>query len=464
MAEVAQVQAVDEGAWCWRDAQTRRSWVFGMRWFPSLGNKGRRHLYRNLRQQGFGWAVTHGKTLSLVGVQPLETTTKASRQSLSAAAAFACAHPQGVHALCLEVTGVGVWFVASSQGCVLSETDRWFDTIEQAQMALQPLRERYDPMSYEHVVWSVVADDSGATESVPDAAPLTVPDFLKASPRKDCQFHKLPAAQAAWPLWLALGCLAAATLLVVHRLWLAPISSKEPVRSSTRPTVQPIMVKLHRSESLNAVFEAWHHLPVDPVGWVLSGVQCEVVGQTLSCKAAYERQQPDADNAGLAKQTPAPWHFEPQSLDQAHLRRQVALPVVSKQPNTLVTTSQGLTRLQRLSANFASIAVGPERTTGSAALATRSLSLRLSLRQVKHLLTLDLPVRWKQVDLALVQGAQINERQGYLMVNLQGDWIARAHTPEPSATHEAKPTQWQTSSKTHLQGEAHELEQHDVYR
>lgn len=464
MAEVTQAQSVDEGTWCWRDAQTRRSWVFGMRWFPSLGNKGRRHLYRNLRHQGFAWAVTHGKTLSLVGVQPLAASNKVLRHGLSAAAAFACAHPQGVHALCLEVTGVGVWFVAASQGCVLSETDRWFDTLEQAQMALQPLRERYDPMSYEHVVWSLVADASDPAASDSSVVRPSVPDFLKAKPRRDCQFHKLPAAQAAWPLWLAMGCLGAATLLVVHRLWLVPLTPKAPETSTARAPVQPLMIRVHSSEALKAVFEAWHPLPVDPAGWVLTGVRCELTGQTLACQAAYERKQPGADNMGLAKHTPKPWQFEPQSLDHAHLRRHVALPLIAKQPHVIATTNQGLTRLQQLSPQFASIAVGPERVVQSAALVTRSLTLRFSLRQVKRLLRLDLPVRWKQVDLTLVQGAQIDEKQGYLMVTMQGDWIARAHKAELAPRHKDDPVQWQTSSMTHLQGEAHEFEQHHVYR
>jgi len=87
-----------------------------MRWLPSLGHKGKRHLYRNLRQQGLIWAVTHGHTLSLVGVQAQNASIKPQRQMASAAVAFAMAHPQGVHALCLQVQGVGVWFVASSQG------------------------------------------------------------------------------------------------------------------------------------------------------------------------------------------------------------------------------------------------------------------------------------------------------------------------------------------------------------
>jgi hypothetical protein len=468
-----QAQVLDDGSWRWRDPQTRLTWVFGMRWFPSLGNKGRRHLYRNLRQQGFGWAVTHGKSLSLVGVPSKQTAAKPMRQTLSAAAAFACVHPQGVHALCLEVSGVGVWFVASSQGCVLSETDRWFDSLDQAQLALQPLRERHDPMTYEHVVWCVAIDavseaksldtagapkadslgmvadtkETDTKEAVTTASKAPVPAFLRGGAHKDCQFRKLPAAQSAWPLFLAFGCLGAAALLVVHRLWLVP--SLPPVSSQpfSPAPIKPAPVKVHHPDGLDDIFTAWQDLPVDPAGWLLKGVRCPVDTQIVRCIATYERQQPDADNAGLARHTPPHWQFVPDSLDQAQLRRDLSLPLGNKSVSFLMSTAEGLTRMQQVSAELASASVGaprqisvqtqrqaagtshPSRVSGDQAPVwiKRAVAMRLALRQRAKLLALGLPVRWQQIDLLLVQGAQIDKRHGYLMVSLQGDWMVQPH-------------------------------------
>lgn len=469
-----QTHALEDKSWCWRDAQTRQTWLFGMRWFPSLGNKGRRQLYRNLRQQGFMWAVTHGKSLSLVGVPSGHEATKPTRQTLSAAAAFACAHPQGVHALCLEVTGVGVWFVASSDGCVLSETDRWYASLAQAQLALQPLRERHDPLRYVHVVWTPVAQatsadtssrhntDPSSPETSPPPEPVAnaaaTPEFLRGRARKDCQFHKLPAAQSSWPLWLAFGCLGAAAVLVVHRLWWAPARPQ-----AQRPLVialpdKPITVKVHDPDRLRDVFMAWQQLPVDPAGWLLKGVRCAVVGTHVQCVANYQRQRPDADNAGLAGHAPASWRFTPDTLEQAQLQRSLTLPLLAQPASSLMTTDQGLTRLQRASGELASASVGkPRPVAGSSvrlgqqqgvqqgvpavspsgvargtttSLVRRAVSVRLALRQRKRLMALQLPVRWQQMDLLVVPGAQIDQRQGYLMVAMQGDWLAPAQSPQ----------------------------------
>jgi len=346
---VTDAQAITEQSWCWRDAQTKCTWVFGMRWLPSLGHKGRRHLYRNLRQQGMGWAVTHGRTLSLVGVQAQQTPTKPQRQMASAAVAFAMAHPQGVHALCLRVAGVGVWFVASSQGCVLSETDRWFQTIEEAQLALQPLRERHDPMSYDELVWSPEAVE-GLTktdaESASTTAPSAAPSFLCAQVIKACQFRKLPSGQSAWPLVMALVCLGLATLWVVHRLWISPAVPDNRAAFTPPPNPRALQLKVHHNNRLRDLFDAWKSLPVDPSGWVLQRVRCRVEGESVHCHADYQRQKPDADNVGLASHMPRQWQFQPKTLDVATFERRLLLPVRSRDAAALSAYDSGLTRLQ----------------------------------------------------------------------------------------------------------------------
>ena len=443
-------QSFSEQSWLWRDEQTKLTWVFGMRWLPALGSKGKRHLYRNLRQQGLGWAVTHGRALSLVGVQAQPNTTKVQRQQASAAVAFAHAHPQGVHALCLQVSEVGVWLVAASQGCVLSETDRWFETLEQAHLALQTLRERHDPMHYEEMLWS-------PQDATSEAA--TTPSFLRSAKRQACQFQKLPSGQSIWPLVAAFGCLGLATLLVVHRLWIDPARPDRPNVPAAPEVKEPVSVKVHDAMFLRSVFKAWEQLPVDPSGWLLQGVRCRVDGGAADCTATYKRDQPHADNDGLAKHVPKHWRFTPQSLDSANYQRRLRLPLQSLEMARLAREGAGLTRLQQLSAKLATVSVAAAQQISATAIAAgtssidpfkpsylrRVLSVRLSLRQTHVLIEQQLPVRWQQIDLMLVQGAQIDERHGYLMANLQGHWMAQTE-PKNALSAAADMTKDQTTA------------------
>jgi len=469
-------QSFSEQSWLWRDEQTKLTWVFGMRWLPALGSKGKRHLYRNLRQQGLGWAVTHGRALSLVGVQAQPNTAKLQRQQASAAVAFAHAHPQGVHALCLQISEVGVWLVAAAQGCVLSETDRWFETLEQAQLALQTLRERHDPMSYEELLWS-------PHDSACEAA--TTPSFLRGAKGKACQFQKLPSGQSAWPLVAAFGCLGLAALLVVHRLWIDPVRPDRSAVAVAPEAKEPVSVKVHGALALRTLFEAWQQLPVDPAGWLLQGVRCRVDGGSADCTAAYKRDHPGADNNGLAKHVPKHWRFTPQSLDLANYRRRLSMPLQSLDMARLAREGAGLTQLQQLSAKLATVSVAAAHqmtTPGTTPLVPssidaatpisrqpaleRALSVRLSLRQSHVLIEPRLPVRWQQVDLLLVQGAQIDERHGYLMANLQGRWIAQAERASSLSAAADVPTDQTTTAldplvQTHganLEGENLETE------
>jgi len=525
--------------WYWRDAKANVNWVFGMRWLPALGSQGQRAMQRNLRQQGFGWAVNHGGAVRLIGVpsttgaheemgSPSSPDTKSknsengvTQRAASAAAAFACTHPDGAHALALEVPGFGVWFVASSQGCVVSDTDRWFDTLEQAQASLRPLRERYEQLQYTTISWQLDA-----------AQASNFPEFLQGSLFKRCRFCRLPALQIGWP-WLVFGVVVIGGLVVLGNVyWPATEQSTINLQNQTqRPHARPAL-PVHRYESLNALLETWHVLPVDPAGWLLQAVNCRVDHSQALCTAAYRRRAPDAHNEGLQGHTPLGWVFESDSLDRALFKRVVALKTESLQPHWFVSQVFGLSQLQRLSARVASVAIGatsvkraartvasvasPSATTsmgqgqglqpnqprqqlqvtqspeavmfaqelvdlqvntpdglnggladafdvaqaapagpanpvdrggpssgaggvtgggavvvapnlmggtGYPHISGRAVTLRLALRQAERLQALSLPLLWQQVDLVVVHGAQIDQLHGYLMLNLQGEWL-----------------------------------------
>lgn len=458
--------------WRWRDEQANINWVFGMRWLPALGMQGQRALHRNLRQQGIGWAVNHGTAVRLVGVQSTAEPITVTKHSASAAAAFAITHPEGVHALCLSVQGVGVWFVASAQGCVLSDTDRWFETIEQAETFVQRLRERYEQVQFEARQWVLdkqatpnKLDESEASEAS-EVLNMQVqkPAFLQAAVSGRCRFNRLPSGWAWWPV-LVLG----VAMLIGGALYgygyvggqTKPLVINQEVSLDVSPAMH-----VHDIEGLLGLFDAWYALPVDPAGWLLHAVNCRVEQDKAVCRAIYQRRVPGADNEGLRRHQPVGWVFEADSLDRAALKRTIQLLRRPLRAHMHVSRVFALTQLQRFSARVSELVLGSTKVIkagGSAAhahdnpgglepdglidpshrdhaarpvsvepaasrpISSRGVTLRLALRQVGRLRELNLPFRWQRADLAVVHGAQIDERHGYLMLNLQGDFFETNH-------------------------------------
>ncbi|MCD8505549.1 MAG: hypothetical protein LRY49_11495 [Burkholderiaceae bacterium] len=419
--------------WHWCDPKSRTMWVFGMRWLPVLGSKGQRAMQRNLRQQGFRWAVNHGGVVRLIGVQSSSDVTAVNRRAASAAVAFARAHPEGVHALCLEIPEVGFWLVASSQGSVLSDTDRWFDTLDEAEACLKALRDRYETIAYETLRWQVDDEqDQGLC-----------PPFLQGGLHKQCRFSGLPTVHVDLP-WVIFGLLALAlAVFIVYTEWLSQEELPVTSQNDPLPAQRPPVVRIHRAQSLEALVQAWQALPVDPEGWILEAVNCRIDQDTGLCKASYKRRLLTAHNEGLIRHIPDGWTFEPDSLDRASLKRAVNLPMQILAPHHRVSRVFGLTQLQRLSSRTAAIEVGSAKAglyraapdegvlnagveqaaMPEAMVSSRSVTIRVALRHFERVGQLSLPLRWHEADLAIVHGAQIDQIYGYLMLNLKGDWL-----------------------------------------
>lgn len=444
-------QTVGPGArtWDWRDASANITWLFGMRWLPALGSQGEKAIHRNLRQQGIEWAVNHGDTVRLIGVPASSHTAVVNRQSASAAMAFAATHANGTHALCLHVAGVGVWVVASFEGSLISDTDRWFDTLDEAEDCLQALSERHKTLQCQSLTWDPAAPDCRDQQ----------PEFLQTSLLKRARFCRLPSA-GLWWLWVLLGvaaCAGAGFFVSWH--WAGQGEPDVlPERNSGQMPVRPV-VRVHRPDSLQELISGWHELPVDPAGWLLQEVACRIEYDKAICRAAYKRRESGAHNEGLKRHEPPRWRFEHESLDRAFFLRTFSLPMQALQPYRRVGELAGLSELQRLSAEVAAIALGSAATVngprpasldstmglagqqGAAeglALKSRALTVRLALRQADRIHALGLPLRWRQADLALVHGAQIDKSHGYLMLNLQGDWLEtpfETHLETPFESH-----------------------------
>lgn len=399
--------------WSWQHPSTKAKWVFGLDWMPTLTSRSERLLYRHLRQQGQAWHVSHGQGMRLIGVAGSAELGASPRQSASAALAFVASKPKGSHALCVEVSGRGFWFVACHEGRLLSQTDCWLAESAELDQLLGDLTDRHEALQCEHVSWPTAADE-------PLPAALT---FLQAKPKRAWCFQRVPSGRLPWMILTAV--IAGATGCVLAWIYL---SVDEPVRENAVTSVRAPLVPLthHDPQAVLSLLTLWQPLPVDPVGWRLAGVQCRPIVSHVGCIAAYERHSRSADNEGLIAHAPNGWRFEAVSLDRALLKRQFALDEQSVPDHRLPSDLDALTQLQRHSGQIASLDVGERKQLDSMApdqalAVKRSLHIRLALRQAEHLLAWSLPVRWRHIHLDLVRGAQVDERHGYLMLDLKGD-------------------------------------------
>jgi hypothetical protein len=306
--------------------------------------------------------------------------------------------------------------VACIEGRLVSQTDRWFEDLATAKEALEPLLQLHPDMQVQFDEWHGLAD--GSLEQAPaflqDASQPT--RFVRLSGR-----HITPL--------LGFGLLGLIGVTVLAMGWRAQPSQPTPVadRAANAKTVTTPMV--HANRDLVDILQSWQRLPIDPAGWLLQTIDCQVRDSGMACRAQYRRRQTEAHNEGLKQHQPEGWSMTADSLEQASLIRNYPLNRATWRPNAALGWHDGVTVLQRFSDQVAHLSVSdqpqlatfvPERTVEG-----WTLMIRLPLREVARLDALRLPVRWRQVNLHMVQGAAIDARHGHLMLELTGDWYAR---------------------------------------
>lgn len=415
--------------WCWHDELLSVHWVFGASWFPTISARSERLLYRQLREQGVRWVASHGTQTRLIGAVAPAQNSNMTGQCASAAVAFALSHPHGAHAHCLEVPHQGFWLVASSDGRLLSQTDCWLEDDSQVLQTLGMLRERHPDLQFVQQRWAANSDTASA-----DAAER--PAFLN-NESGSCRFRKTANRPR---LWLVL-ILALAVTFSLAFVWVFGASKHNKIDSRylEQQAIQALpSVLVHTPSALDAVLRAWHELPVDPAGWLLQHVHCRVSRDQAICQARYKRRKLQADNDGLERHRPTGWMFKADSVDHAYLSRTFALPRIALQPSRRMSVEQGLVQLQHLSAQAASLSLGAVIDSGystssvtthsetqsmGGSTVRRTVSLQVALRQAPVLKRLTLPIEWHEVSLEIHQGAHVDERHGYLMMSLKGEWI-----------------------------------------
>lgn len=404
-------QTQDKQSWVWQHPDAAVHWVFGVSWFPTLSRRSERLLERQLRAQGMHWSLTHGASPRLIGAVADARANEGGPQPASAAIAFASCYGQGAQALCLEVTGQGVWLVACIDGRLLSQTDCWFAQHAHARDALEPLIELHPHMQVQELVWDGLADG---------------PDFLQAAGAAS-RFARLSDGRVK-PVILGV----AASLLVLVTLAVVWPQAEPDVRQTQVPQTVTHRVNepmVHAIDDLVAIAQSWHHLPIDPAGWLLEALTCRVQQEQLQCRAQYRRRATHANNEGLQEHQPHGWQLQPDNLEHAAMLRTYPLAQRPWREPLAPNWHDGLTQLQRFSDQVAQLTVSDRRAPAvdenAPTVPHQGLVVRLPLRQSPTLNSLQLPISWREMNLHMIQGADLDARHGYLMLELKGDWYAR---------------------------------------
>lgn len=341
-----------------------RTLAFGLRWFALIGSnvpKLARSRGRRLRAThyvvGGSPAMVAGYGRARGGIRGARFTRRAGAPAAtpqSAAQLFALLYPEGGHAL-VRLPDGRHWLVAAHGGAVLSQTDRVFGSLDDAQheqRALLAQRPFLTELASDQV-WSALAQavDAGAA--------------LTALPSR---WAELPAA-----LRLFLVCIGLAA--VAPPLWNVgvsafsrtqaappePVAVRDPVADAYAAMLRATTV--HPPTALTRLLASVAALPVQVQGWALRRAHCDAGPQQWDCAAVYARVHPLATNHGLHALLPAGWQVSFKPLEEATLAWRVGsapVPVAGMTlPSSLHVDTRVAGGLQGLRPAFASVALSP---------------------------------------------------------------------------------------------------------
>lgn len=342
-----------------------RMLAFGLRWYALIGS----NVPKLARSRGRRLRATHyvvgGSPAMVAGYGRGRPGRRAARPwrrarspgatpPQSAAQLFALLYPEGGHSL-VRLPDGRHWLVAAHGGAVLSQTDRVFDSLDDAQSEQRALLAQR-PSLTEHSpdrVWAALA------QTVEPGAALTV---------LPSRWAELPAA-----LRLFLACIGLAA--IAPPLWNAsvapfarkpaappePAAVRDPMADAYEVMLQGTTV--HPATDLTRLLASVAALPVQVQGWALRRAHCEAAAQQWDCAAVYARAHPLATNHGLHALLPAGWQVSFKPLEEATLAWRVASAPIRVADMDLPTSLHVDTRvaggLQGLRRAFASVALSP---------------------------------------------------------------------------------------------------------
>jgi hypothetical protein len=411
--------------------------VFGLDWMPLVGGEptklGRKRA-RSLRATHYlitgglaavvGCGIVHKEKLGISYAHAAR-----NRPLHAAAAIFASAHQEGVIAAISFIPAMGYWFVAANSGLVLAQTDRWFESMDEADAALLVLKERFPNLQ---VLRYALLDTSNQ------------PDWMRANIMTQTRLQRMPARGHLSLMLASFGIL---TTVFFIRFWFHDNASDPEMlpQESASELWQRVHERfahehpVHRPEQLFKVVQAWHQAPLSPGGWKLKQIACEPSSLDWHRVARYQRSHRLALSQYLDTAKPEGWTIEFPDLDHGMMRWKV-LNAASLFELTSPSASlkDWLSYLQSVTPVFESIQIGtgtqitipaPLNRQGMALqkpshikpINRRMISIKGPLRSLSALRGLSVPVRWRslQLEIGAETGKAIN--RSALTISLTGD-------------------------------------------
>ncbi len=405
--------------------------VFGLDWSPLIGGNPQRLGEQRARVMEATHYVlsgsSHGAALGVVRI--VDSLIPNNENLHSAAAVFAKSFPHSAQACLMMMKEGACWLVVCHAGAVLSHTDRWFADESQAIEALEPIRQRFPSLQLQR-------------ESMLDAT--SWPAWLSASPSVVSVLQRV-SHRHFWSLkWLCLllGVLIAGFAAYINLYKRDAVDEVHPDHAENlwRQALreQSTQSAWHSYAQLKSVVDTWFQIPISPMGWRLTKIQCESSTQAWHCNARFNRQHRFALNSHLAQFKPLGWKIDFTPLDEAVFVWEVQSGIVRLDLDESWMPMDWMSYLQRVGVAYEHVQIGqaslipikPPMDASGQPLpklsifpnwTQRTLILKGPLRAFTSLDGFHMPVRWRRATLSLDRQAPSAINRSALTLELLGD-------------------------------------------
>jgi len=406
----------------WADEESGMNWLFGMHWTPTLDRRSRRLFFEQLSQQGARWYATSGQTGELIGVSIEAASLDLPSHTRSAAVEFATQHPAGIHLLSVRRPDGRQWITGSHHGHVISQTDRWFGDDLQAEALILELQQRFNDLCVDRIELPAQLDLPLST-SLP---------WMGLDAKKTSRLRRVPGLGKSRQSFI-FGLLVTLLILVwigYHSLFKAFFQASRDLENTPVDApdelVSPLpFFEMHTPESLMGLLNRLDPVPVDPPGWQLQSIDCNIAVKQSRCEARYRRISRQSDNSRLAQFAPPGWSIGLLGLDETLLEITIPIVTYAIQSPQGVRGMQWMIDLQRHTQQTPFIDLGQTQTIERKGhrVRIRSIAMRVPVRQKERLAQWQLPVRWSTVRLEVLPQAILDSYSSSLMLSLKGELL-----------------------------------------
>lgn len=290
--------------------------VFGMEWFPLLGEHSHRQASGLARRRRVNhWVMAAGAAAS-VGLLNGRVKAQESERLCSAAAVFAALHPQGTVAAIIPLQGDRLWLVAVHEGAVMTRTDLLHEDSVSVRDILSLLQEAHPGLS--------VHDERFAPSELLNRLFFAAQEYgeLSRSRRWPLRFLLLAVALVVGLIWSAASLLThddnegqGGEAIDTVRAWQDAMANV-----AQRHTV-------HGVAGLHSVLESLRAMPVYLSGWMLVQAECQPRAKQWHCRARYRRDEA-GDNQSLVDAALGGWQLSFDPMEDAQAVWAVDMPTL----------------------------------------------------------------------------------------------------------------------------------------